>query len=44
MTDADAAISYTRVGRVPFGGTGDPLDFINTIEVKTRTDLMTIRE
>ena len=32
-----AAILYTRVGRVPFDGTGDAMDFINTIEARTRT-------
>ena len=37
MTDADAAVLYTRVGRVPFDGTGDAMDFINTIEARTRT-------
>ena len=37
MTDAKAAILYTRVGRVLFDGTGDAMDFINTIEARTRT-------
>ena len=37
MTDADAAVLYTRVGRVPFDGTGDVMDFINTIKARTRT-------
>ena len=37
MTDADAALLYSRVGRVYFDGTGDALDFINTIESRTRT-------
>ena len=37
MTDADAAVLYTRVGRVSFDGTGDAMDFINTIEARTRT-------
>ena len=36
MTDAEAAILYTRVGRVLFEGTGDAMDFINTIEARTR--------
>lgn len=30
MTDSDAALLYSRVGRVYFDGTGDALDFINT--------------
>ena len=37
MSDADAALLYSRVGRVSFDGTGDALDFINTIEARTRT-------
>ena len=37
MTDADAALLYCRVGRVIFDGTGDALDFINTIEARIRT-------
>ena len=37
MTDTDAAVLYTRVGRVPFDGTGDAMDFINTIEARTQT-------
>ena len=37
MTDAEAAILYTRVGRILFDGTGDAMDFINTIEARTRT-------
>ena len=37
MTDADATLLYSRVGRVPFDGTKDALDFINTIEARTRT-------
>ena len=37
MTDADAALLYSRVGRIAFDGTGDALDFINTIEARTRT-------
>ena len=44
MTDIDASVLYTRVGRVPFDGTGDALDFINSIEVRTRTSLMTTRK
>ena len=37
MTDADAALLYSRVGRVTIHGTGDALDFINTIKARTRT-------
>ena len=37
MTDADAALLYFRVGRVIFDGTGDALDFINTIKARIRT-------
>ena len=37
MSDAETAVIYTRVGRFPFDGTGDAMDFINTIEAKTRT-------
>ena len=37
MSDAEAAVLYTIVGRVPFDGTGDAMDFINTIEAKTQT-------
>ena len=37
MTDADTALLYSRVGRVYFDGTGNALDFVNTIESKTRT-------
>ena len=36
MTDADAAILYTRVSKVSFDGSGDALGFINTIEARTR--------
>ena len=28
---------YSEVGRVSFDGTGDALDFINTIEARIRT-------
>ena len=35
MSDADAALLFFKVGRVPFDGAGDALDFINTIEDKT---------
>ena len=37
MTDADAALLYSRVGRVIFDGNGDAMDFINTIEARIRT-------
>ena len=37
MTDADAAVLYTRVGRVSFDGIGDALNFINTLEARNRT-------
>ena len=37
MTDAEVAIFYTRIGRVMFDGMGDAMDFINTIEARTRT-------
>ena len=37
MTDVDAAVLYTRVGGISFDGTGDTMDFINTIEARTRT-------
>ena len=36
MTDADAALLYFRVDRVYFDGTGDALDFVNTIESRIR--------
>ena len=45
MSDADATLLYFRVGRVPFDGTSDALDSINTIEAITRvgyTDYMKI--
>ena len=38
MMDADAALLYSRVGRIYFDGTGDALDFVNTIESMTRTE------
>ena len=37
MSDADAALLYSKVSRVSFDGTGDALDFLSTIEAKTRT-------
>ena len=37
ITDAESALLYCRVGRVLFDGTGDAMDFINTIEARTRT-------
>ena len=37
MFDADTTLLYSRVGRVPFDGIRDALDFINTIEARTQT-------
>ena len=37
MTNADATLLYSRIGRIAFDGSGDALDFINTIEARTRT-------
>lgn len=37
MTDADALLLYSKVGRISFDGIGDALDFINTIDSRTRT-------
>ena len=37
MTDADATLLYSRVGRIAFDGSGDALDFLNTIEARMRT-------
>ena len=37
MFDVDATLLYSRVGRVHFDGTGNALNFINTIEARTRT-------
>ena len=37
MSDANAALLYSRVGRVSFDGMGDALDFFNTIEARTWT-------
>ena len=37
MTDADADVLYTRVGGISFDGTGDAMDFINTIEARNQT-------
>ena len=36
MTDSNALLLYSRVGRISFDGTGDALDFINAIESRTR--------
>ena len=36
MTDADVALLYSRVYRIAFDGSGDALDFINTIEARMR--------
>ena len=38
MIDANATLLYSKVGRVAFDGTGDALDFINTIEAITRNE------
>ena len=35
MSDANAALLYSRVGRVSFDGMGDALDFFNTVEART---------
>ena len=43
MTYADAALLYSRVGRVYFDGTGDALDFINTIESRLGLGIRIIR-
>ena len=37
MTFVDVAVLYTRVGKVSFDGTGDALNFINTLEARNRT-------
>ena len=37
MSEAEAAVLYTRVSRIPFDGTGDAMDLMNTIEARTRT-------
>ena len=37
MSDAEATILYTRVGRVPFESIGNAMDFMNTIKARTRT-------
>ena len=37
MTDADALLLYSKVRRIFFDGTGDALDFVNTVESMTRT-------
>ena len=36
MTDADALLLYSRVGRISLDGAGDALDFINAIEFMIR--------
>ena len=35
MSEAEAAVLYTRVSRIPFDGTGDAMDLMNTIEART---------
>ena len=37
MSDPEAALFHARVGRIPFDGTSDPLDFLHAIETRTRT-------
>ena len=37
MIDADAVLLYSRVGRIYFDGSRDVLDFVNTIESRTKT-------
>ena len=37
ISDAETVVIYTRVGRVLFDGTGDAMDFINTIKARSRT-------
>ena len=36
MTDANALLLYSRVGRISFDGTGDALNFVNVVESRTR--------
>ena len=37
MSDLEVALFYTRVGKVAFDGTSDPLDFLHAIETRTQT-------
>ena len=37
MTDADALLLYSKVGRISFDGTRDALDFVNDVDSRTRT-------
>ena len=37
MSSMDATLSYSLMDRVYFGGPKDALDFVNTIELWTRT-------
>ena len=37
MSDHEAVLFYAKVGRIFFNGTSDPLDFLHTIEIRTRT-------
>ena len=37
MSDSEATLFYARVGKVAFGRTSDPLDFLHAIETRTRT-------
>ena len=43
MTDANALLLYSRVGRISFDGTKDALDIINAIESKLGLGIWTIR-
>ena len=43
MTDFNALLLYSRVGRISFDGTGDALEFINAIESRTKTGIQIIR-
>ena len=36
MSNANIALQYSRIGKVSFDDMGDALDFINTIESRTR--------
>ena len=37
MSDPEAALFYTRVGKISFDGTSDPLEFLHAIEMRTQT-------
>ena len=36
MLDPEVTLLYTRVGRISFDGTSDPLDFLHAIEMRTQ--------